>query len=122
MVTPSAGAVVLVRFPFSDLSSAKLRPAMVLAPSGDADWILSQITSNPYADLEAIEINDKSFTIGGLLKRSYLRPRKLFTARSTLIIQQVGVLKPDLHLKIVKFIVSVLENGVEENRLNSMVN
>ena len=34
MVIPAAGAVVLVRFPFSDLSQAKLRPAVVLADAG----------------------------------------------------------------------------------------
>ena len=50
MVTPAVGSVVLVRFPFSDLSEAKLRPALVLADSGRNDWILCQITSNPYAD------------------------------------------------------------------------
>lgn len=31
MVAPTAGAVVLVSFPFSDLSQAKLRPAVLLA-------------------------------------------------------------------------------------------
>jgi mRNA interferase MazF len=31
MVAPATGAVVLVRFPFSDLSEAKLRPAVLLA-------------------------------------------------------------------------------------------
>lgn len=45
MVTPSAGAVVLVRFPFSDLSQTKLRPAAVLADGGRGDWILCQVTS-----------------------------------------------------------------------------
>jgi mRNA interferase MazF len=40
MVTPTAGAIVLVRFPFSDLSQAKLRPAVVLADAGRGDWIL----------------------------------------------------------------------------------
>ena len=40
MVTPAAGAVVLVRFPFSDLSQAKLRPTVVLADAGRGDWIL----------------------------------------------------------------------------------
>ena len=34
MVTPSVGLVVLVPFPFSDLSRAKLRPAVVLADAG----------------------------------------------------------------------------------------
>lgn len=45
MVTFAAGTVVLVRFPFSDLSAVKLRPAVVLADVGRGDYILSQITS-----------------------------------------------------------------------------
>ena len=49
MVTPAAGMAVLVPFPFSDLSQAKLRPAIALADVGPGDWILCQITSNPYA-------------------------------------------------------------------------
>jgi mRNA interferase MazF len=39
MVTPSVGAVILVPFPFSDLSQAKLRPALVFADVGKNDWI-----------------------------------------------------------------------------------
>jgi mRNA interferase MazF len=50
MVTPSAGAVVLVPFPFSDLSQSKLRPAIVLADAGKGDYVLCQITSNVYSD------------------------------------------------------------------------
>ena len=42
MVTPSVGAVILVPFPFSDLSQTKLRPAVVLAAVGKNDWILCQ--------------------------------------------------------------------------------
>jgi mRNA interferase MazF len=44
------GVVVLVRFPFSDLSWSKLRPAVVLAHAGGVDWVLCQVTSNPYGD------------------------------------------------------------------------
>ena len=50
MVVPSAGSVVLVPFPFSDLSQSKLRPAVVLADAGQGDWILCQVTSSPYSD------------------------------------------------------------------------
>lgn len=64
MVTPAAGAVVLVPFPFSDLSQAKLRPAAVLADAGRGDWILCQITSKPYADPQAIVLVDASFASG----------------------------------------------------------
>jgi len=61
MVAPSEGSVALVRFPFSDLSSSKLRPAVVLAFIGRDDWILCQVTSNPYSDPAAIRISDSDF-------------------------------------------------------------
>src|SRR5712691_8831813 len=82
--------VVLVPFPFSDLSQAKLRPAVVLADVGRGDWILCQITSNPYGDTRAILLEDASFAAGGLRVVSYARPGKLFTAHSTLMVTQVG--------------------------------
>ncbi len=50
MVTPAVGEVVLVRFPFSDLSQSKIRPAVCLADAGRGDWGLCQITSNAYGD------------------------------------------------------------------------
>lgn len=50
MVTPTGGEVVLVPFPFSDLSQSKVRPAVCLADAGRGDWVLCQITSNPYGD------------------------------------------------------------------------
>jgi len=53
----AAGKVVLVHFPFSDLSQSKLRPAAVLAEAGRGDWVLCQITSKPYGDARAIEVS-----------------------------------------------------------------
>ena len=50
----TTGTVVLVRFPFSDLSRTKLRPAVVVADAGRGDWVLCQITSKPYGDPSAI--------------------------------------------------------------------
>ncbi len=50
MVTPSIGEVVLVPFPFSDLSQSKVRPAVCLADAGRGDRILCQITSKPFGD------------------------------------------------------------------------
>ena len=84
MVTPVAGSVVLVPFPFSDLSASKLRPALVIASSGHGDWVCVQITSNPYSDLSAIEVGDADFQEGSLNRISYVRPGKLFTANQSL--------------------------------------
>ena len=94
MVTPSAGSVVLVSFPFSDLSASKLRPAVVLASAQQDDWILCQVTSNPYSDLDAVELKSGDFEAGSLDRVSYARPGKLFTANSALMHAEVGRLSP----------------------------
>ena len=86
------GLVVLVRFPFSDLSSSKLRPALVVAPAGGSDWILCQITSNPYSDGNAVRLTESSFIQGGLSRESFVRPAKLFTANEAILVRSVGLL------------------------------
>ncbi|MCZ6491615.1 MAG: type II toxin-antitoxin system PemK/MazF family toxin [Acidobacteria bacterium] len=108
MVTPTAGAVVLVPFPFSDLSQTKLRPAVVLADAGRGDWILCQITSNPYGDPRAIELVDSSFAAGSLRVISYARPGKLFTANRDLMVTQAGSLKGEPFAQIAEAVVDIL--------------
>ena len=51
--------VVVLPFPFSDLSRNKYRPALVLADAGRGDWIACQITSNPYSDPRALALRAK---------------------------------------------------------------
>lgn len=112
MVTPSIGGVVLVRFPFSDLSTSKLRPAVVLASSGMDDWVLCQITSNPYSDSRSIEINDENFIEGALKRTSYARPGKLFTANDSLIYSKVGVLKKSSFEGIINSVINVFKQSL----------
>ena len=64
MVPLAAGVVVLVRFPFCDLSQTKLRPAVILANAGRGDWILCQVTSKPYADAAAVVPESGDFQWG----------------------------------------------------------
>jgi mRNA interferase MazF len=92
MVALAAGAVVLITFPFSDLSGSKLRPAIVLASAGRDDWILCQVTSNAYGDADAVSLRDPDFASGSLHRDSFVRPGKLFTANTALIRSQVGTL------------------------------
>ena len=93
MAAPARGAVVLVPFPFSDLSQSKLRPAVVLAAAGRGDLVLCQVTSNPYGDPLATELTEAAFSRGSLHLTSYARPGKLFTASDHLIHREVGMLK-----------------------------
>ena len=109
MVTPTVGSIVLVPFPFSDLSTAKLRPALVIACSGNDDWVCVQITSNPYADSHAITLNSLDFQSGSLYKVSYLRPGKLFTAHASLFRRSVGKITHKRLNSVLRAIIALLK-------------
>ena len=96
MVTPSPASIVIVPFPFSDLSGTKLRPAVVLADAGRGDWLLCQVTSNPYSDPDAIRITSKDLQKGALTSAvSFARPIKLFTASEVVMDKRVAILKAE---------------------------
>jgi mRNA interferase MazF len=88
-----------------------MRPAVVLASGGRGDWILCQVTGNPYGDPRAIQIDDVDFATGGLQRRIYARSAKLFTANASLMVQEVGKLKPDSHRKVIDSVISILRSG-----------
>ena len=107
------GVVVLVRFPFSDLSASKLRPALVIARSGVSDWVLCQITSNQYGDPVSVAITKESFATGGLMRDSFVRPGKLFTANEGIVIRSVGQLSSEAHTAVVDAIVNLLRGEAQ---------
>lgn len=111
MGAPAAGSVVLVPFPFSDLSQNKRRPAVVLAGAERGDWILCQITSSPYSDARAVTLSDADFASGGLRLVSYARPAKLFTAHESLFVFEAGVLRAVALRKITDEVVAIIQRG-----------
>ena len=111
MVAPAAGVIVLVRFPFSDLSQTKLRPAVVLADAGHGDRILCQVTSKPYGDARAIKLEDANFASGSLRVTSHARPAKLFTANRDLIVAQVATLNQESFTQIIDTVVKLFRDG-----------
>ena len=107
MAAPAAGSVILVPFPFSDLSQSKIRPALVLADAGRGDWILCQITSKPYADARAVRVDEPDFVSVGLALTSYVRPGKLFTANETLMLEKAGQLRAEKFGAILQAVVGL---------------
>jgi len=89
------GDVVVLPFPFSDLSASKRRPAIVVALGEYGDVILCQITSKLKKGAETVEIKDKDFQEGKLKIISYVRPRKIFTADLGLILYRAGKVKKE---------------------------
>ena len=88
------GDIVVLPFPFSDLSANKRRPALVVARGEFGDTILCQITSRKKG-IDNIEIAEKDFHEGGLKIISYAKPRKIFTSDIALILYRVGKIKKD---------------------------
>ena len=90
--------VVLVSFPFTDLSGQKLRPALVVGrPSGD-DVVLAFITSRgevvvPQAE-HALTPGDPEFASTGLKVASRLRVNKLATLHRALVRRRLGRIGP----------------------------
>ena len=95
MEKPVKGDVVLVPFPYSNLSAAKKRPALVAASLNGYDVILCQITSRARNDIYSVPVSSGDFASGGLPVDSVIRPNRLFTADSQIIVGKAGSIVKD---------------------------
>jgi len=102
------GDVVVVPFPFSNLTKAKRRPALVIAALEGDDLILCQITSQTIKDKYAISLNENDFTKGTLKQKSNVRPNRIFTADQHIILYQVAHLNPQKIAEVIEMIASIL--------------
>ena len=107
----ASGQIVLLPFPFSDLSASKLRPALLLADAGRGDWVLCQITSNSNADKNAVMLTDNDILDSGLQRISYARTSKLFTAHESIFRRNVGTVSQQTFDKIIQAAVDLLQKG-----------
>ena len=103
------GDVVVVPFPFSDLTQAKRRPALVIATLAGDDLILCQITSQRIADRYAIPLENSDFSEGGLNQTSNIRPNRLFTADREIILYKAGKLKTEKLNETIAKIVEIIQ-------------
>lgn len=101
------GDVVVLEFPFSDLSGSKRRPALVLTELGGNDVILCMITTAT-RDADSIPLDDTHFDVGKLSQVSNIRPNRLFTADSTLVYYSAGHLKPTKTAEVVNKLIKIL--------------
>ena len=102
------GEVVVEPFPFSDLSDTKKRPALVLAALTGDDILFCLITSKATADSYALSLNHKDFTSESLRQDSYIRPNRIFTAESNIVLYRAGVLKPDKVRDVVDKVIEII--------------
>ena len=102
------GDVVVVPFPFSNLTQAKRRPALVIADLDGDDAILCQITSRFVKDKYAIMVTDDDFEQGGLKQPSNIRPNRIFTADSGIVLYRAGSLKRNKISEVVEKVIEII--------------
>ncbi len=84
------GALLLVPFPFTDLSAAKRRPVVALtAPDSYGDFIALPVTSRPQVE-HGIALAPADLVHGRLPAPSWIRTDRIVTLNATLVVKSVG--------------------------------
>lgn len=97
------GKIVLVPFPFTDLTAAKLRPALVIY-EGEKDVIIAFISSRIPSELSETDILIKEdypgFKKSGLKVESVIKLDKIATVLKDFIVGELGELDEDLRKEV----------------------
>jgi mRNA interferase MazF len=109
MTNYNPGDVLLLPFPFSDVSNTKRRPALVLAVAEKwGELICTMLTSSPQYYNEVVISMWKE---AGLLKPTVARVHRLFTIDAQLVIKTLGTLQTNDFEKIRLETIKLLQNG-----------
>jgi mRNA interferase MazF len=99
------GTIVLVPFPFTDLSATKVRPAVVISAVEHGDDVVLAFISSNVSRHEPFDIKikntDRNFNKTGLKGDSLLRIAKLATLDRKIILGELGIWGAE-HLKQAK--------------------
>ena len=104
------GDVVVVPFPFSDLSGSKRRPALVLTDLRGDDIMICQITSHPTDDIFAQALRPEDFVSGSLPVNSFIRPLRIFTADKHNVFRKIGHITSERMNKVIDAIFFTLKH------------
>ena len=102
--------IVLIPFPYSDLTGIKQRPALILSNEGvnrTQDLICCLITSNPSKN--GILIKNNFFEEGSLPFKSWVKPHRIFTIHASVIKKRLCIITDEFHDEIIKVINNYLK-------------
>lgn len=109
MTSFSPGDIVLVPFPFSNLSGEKKRPALILAVGERwGELLCVMLTSSPKG---CNEVPLKQWKEIGLPKRTVARVHRLFTIEERMVIKKIGKAEPEDFKEILSSVVAAIIKG-----------
>ena len=105
METLRRGDVVLVPFPFTDLTSTKVRPALVVSADPQGNDLTFAFASSVVPDTAGagdavLNEDDPAFPRSGLKRASVFRMSKLVTLNRSLVVRRLGCLTPDAQARV----------------------
>ncbi|MCL2096851.1 MAG: type II toxin-antitoxin system PemK/MazF family toxin [Oscillospiraceae bacterium] len=105
------GDIVLIPVPFTDLSSSKKRPVLILSSDdynkNTDDLIVAAITSNIDEKPYSIIITTDDLVDGNLLHKSCVRADKLYTLAQSIVIKNFGTLKSETLTTVIKIMYKI---------------
>ncbi|MDY0215304.1 MAG: type II toxin-antitoxin system PemK/MazF family toxin, partial [Bacilli bacterium] len=95
-----SGDILLIRFPFTDLTQAKKRPVLVIKSDNElGDIVCFQITSQPHA-ANTCALENSSLKSGELKLQSFVKYDKCFTLNSAIVEKKLATATSDFMAKI----------------------
>jgi len=95
--------IVLIPFPYSDLSLSKKRPALIISNekiNKTQDRICCLITTKPHKD--DLKIEREVIEEGALPFQSFIKPHRIFTIQKEIIIKKLCRINNNLHSSVIK--------------------
>jgi len=87
--------IILVPFPFSDLSYSKKRPALVLVDILDRSELICMMLTSTLAIDNQVDIQIKGIDKAGLPKPTVARLSRLFTFKQSLVSKKLGIMEKE---------------------------
>jgi mRNA interferase MazF len=97
---PDQGDIVLIPVPFTDLTSSKRRPVIVVSNdrynANSLDMVVVAMTSNPTAVPFSFEISNADLAGGRLNRPGLVRPDKVYALAQRIVVRTFGRVTPDV--------------------------
>jgi mRNA interferase MazF len=107
--------IVLISFPFSDLQTSKLRPAVVMSKdshnSRSEDFVAVPLTSNLKSKGYTLLITNKELESGRLVVDSKAKVDRIFSVNQSLVRLTVGRVKAETYRSLVRILVGLVSAG-----------
>jgi mRNA interferase MazF len=111
--TPQQKEIVLIPFSYSDLSSSKVRPAIIISNDyynlKSEDMLVVPITTNIKNLSETIPISNKDLEKGILYYESEIRTDKINSIKQDLIKMKIGIINQNTFEEIISKIIMLFK-------------